>query len=454
MLISGFFGGHYRRRRLLFVCAILMPAWSALAVSTTAHTLPPTVIDVTLGTSAQGRPISALRVGDGPRKLVLVGAVHGGPERNTYQLATELATHFRSQPTAVPDGVRLYIIPTLNPDGLALGIRQNANGVDLNRNMDTSADGCPENDWNHQVEGAYGIVSDTGGPYSESEVESRLIRDFLLDANGVIFFHTSGGVVFPACGSPSSDALGRVFSQGASYSFIPKWNLYQITGGMHDWAGGLGIAAITPELLTPDQPETTQNLAGVMAVLNMANEILPEPVTRTEGAWAVQPIIWRAWKAWGGTSLFGLPLAPAVQSGNTWSQTFERAVFTYRPDQSDTTGIVQIEALGREQLGSRTVAPALPIEGARFFPETKHNVTGALAAFWQTNGGIPLFGLPLTEEEPAIDERGQPVVRQVFERVVLERPTDASGSVVLAPLGRMRQAQESARSFQSSFRPR
>ena len=191
-----------------------------------------------------------------------------------------------------------------------------------------------------------------------------------------------------------------------------------------------------------------------MVVLSKANEVLPEPLPHTEGAWAVQPIIRRAWQVWGGTALFGLPLGPARQSGNTWSQTVERAVFVYRPDQSDTAAVVQFEDLGREQLGSRTIAPALQIEVADFFPETEHNLAGALAAFWQANGGIPLFGLPLSEEEPAIDERGQPVVRQLFERVVLERPSDASGSVVLVPLGRMREAEENARSLQSSFRPR
>ena len=70
---------------------------------------------------SQGQPIAAVKIGDGPRKLVLVGDTHGGPEANTFQLASQLADHFRANPAEVPPTVRLYIVPTLNPDGLALG---------------------------------------------------------------------------------------------------------------------------------------------------------------------------------------------------------------------------------------------------------------------------------------------------------------------------------------------
>src|SRR5215207_1840519 len=103
----------------------------------------PGVIELTLGTSGEGRPITAVKIGDGARKFVLVGDTHGGPEANTYQLAAQLADYFRAHPEEVPPAVRLYIIPTLNPDGLAGGTRFNAAGVDLNRNMNTNLDVCP-----------------------------------------------------------------------------------------------------------------------------------------------------------------------------------------------------------------------------------------------------------------------------------------------------------------------
>src|SRR5436190_24304236 len=96
---------------------------------TRASQAAPSVTDLTLGVSGAGRPITAVKIGDGPRKFALVGDRHGGPEANTYQLATQLADHFRTHPEEVPDSVQLYIIPTLNPDGLASGTRFDASGI-------------------------------------------------------------------------------------------------------------------------------------------------------------------------------------------------------------------------------------------------------------------------------------------------------------------------------------
>lgn len=434
---------------LVIACTLFVPALAGPSIALNvmmgadpALSKRSPVVDVTLGSSTQDRPIDLVRIGNGPRKLVVVGASHGWPERNTYDLALQLVAYFRANPTEVPDGVRLYIIPLLNPDGLALGTRQNANGIDLNRNMDTSADPCPTNDWQQQAAGAYGMVSAIGGPYPESEVESRLLRDFLLDADGAIFLHSAAGVVFPACQHPPSDVMARIYAANSGYLYSSEWTNYQITGGMPDWAGGLGIAAITPELSSGEFPETEQNLAGLLAVLQAFEEIVPLPELHIEGGVEVQPIIWRAWTAWGGPSLFGLPLAPATYNGDGWTQTFERAVFEYKPDQSDTTAVVQLGSLERyisgKQLSPPLVQPAM---------------SDLFAQFWQINGGQAIFGAPLDAEEQVTDAAGMPIIRQHFERAILERPADAFGvaQVSLAPIGRLRWAQLDQHSLETSI---
>lgn len=406
-------------------------AWTA-----PAHAAAPT--EIALGASTAGRPITAVRFGDGPLKLVVVGDTHGGPEANTYVLTTQLIEHFRAHPEEVPAGVRMYLIPTLNPDGLELGSRFNANFVDLNRNMNTNLDGCAENDWRTTVQGAYGLISDTGGPYPDSEVESRLIRAFLLDAHGAIFLHSNAGLVFPAfCDHQPSVEMAEAYASAAGYAYARFWTAYFITGGMHDWAGSMGIAAITPELISGEDSEFEQNLAGLRAVLARADELLPPIEDRVEAGVAVPGIIWRYWKANGGAERFGEPLTPAEQVGATTRQLFERAALELRPDQIDTPYLVQPMSLGRHQAGATLREVAASCEGVagpcRQFPETSRTLRGAFLDYWE-RGGVELFGLPLSEELTLVTADGRRRTAQYFERAVLALyPED--GSVRLEPLG-------------------
>ncbi|MGQ9829722.1 MAG: M14 family metallopeptidase [Roseiflexus sp.] len=393
-----------------------------------------TVQDLIIGLSTQGRPITALRIGDGPIKLVIVGNTHGAPEANTYTLATMLADHFRANPHEVPPSVRLYIIPSINPDGLALSTRFNARGVDLNRNMNTNLDVCPENDWRTRVFGAYGIISDTGGSYPDSEIETRVLRSFLLDAWGSIFLHSAAGNVFPAfCEHAPSIELAQVYAAGSGYRYTRFWDSYTITGGMHDWAASLGIAAIIPELVTGAEPEFNENLSGVRAVLAAAEELLPAPTDQQENEITVPAILWRYWKMHGGNDLFGDPLAPAVVEGEITRQVFERAVLELHPDQADTPYLVQVAPLGRAWATPGSTASfddCTPPE-CRRFAETPHALRGSFAAFWERNGGLQTFGFPISSEFAVAGERQR--ARQVFEHAVFTQNDD--GSITLEPLG-------------------
>lgn len=83
-----------------------------------------------IGRSAQGRPIEATRVGDpaAPIRVLVVGAIHGNEPAGHAVIA-------RLRRAAPPAGVQLWLVRTVNPDGLARGTRHNARGVDLNRNF-------------------------------------------------------------------------------------------------------------------------------------------------------------------------------------------------------------------------------------------------------------------------------------------------------------------------------
>jgi protein MpaA len=109
------------------VAAAALAGSIALLLAGAAGAVARTVV---LGHSVQGRPITARVVGPATarRRILLVGCIHGN-ECAGLRIVSALA---RSRPEP---GVQLWLIGELNPDGTAAGTRQNAHGVDLNRNF-------------------------------------------------------------------------------------------------------------------------------------------------------------------------------------------------------------------------------------------------------------------------------------------------------------------------------
>jgi murein DD-endopeptidase MepM/ murein hydrolase activator NlpD len=250
-------------------------------------TAGPSALDLqVIGQSVEGRPIVAHRAGTGPLKVVLIGDIHGAFEANTHVLAQQLVEHFMSQPEEVPPEVSLWIIPTMNPDGLATGHRWNANDVDLNRNADTDLDGCAGNDWSADTVGLEGVHPGAGGAYPFSEPESRAVRDFLQDAWIAVFYHSAAEAIYvDACQQHLPTArLAEILSRASGYPVPPEgWAGYPITGDWGDYLAGEGVAAVTVELVDHEDPEFERNLAGVQALLANVPQILSSEATALGG---------------------------------------------------------------------------------------------------------------------------------------------------------------------------
>jgi hypothetical protein len=350
---------------------------------------------VEIGQSHEGRPIVAHRFGGGPHKLVVVGATHGGAERNTQVLSLQLIDWFRNHPEDIPAGVELVIIPLLNPDGDVLDVRQNARGVDLNRNMNTNLDTCPANDWSQSVFGAYGTQSNTGGEYADSEPESRVIRSFLFDASGVIFLHSAAGLVFPAqCDDPIAIEMAQVYAKAANYKYARFWDLYSITGGMHDWARGVELPAIIPELITGDEPEFAQNLAGVIAVMQQASQLLPPIADRQDGDVRFIMPIWRYWKAYG-VDRVGQPLGDYVVENGVYTQHFANMSVQY--DATSWYANVQPLALDLPEL-TGDVVDVLDENTVIAFSQSRFIVHDAFAEYYVRIDGERILGWPTSAE--------------------------------------------------------
>ncbi|MGH2980735.1 MAG: DUF2817 domain-containing protein [Solirubrobacterales bacterium] len=150
-----------------------------------------------IGESVRGRSIVAVRAGDpsSPRKALVVGAIHGDEPAGT-SVTRRILRRFRGI-----RGVDLWVVKTVNPDGLARGMRRNARGVDLNRNFSYRwRAGDPSS-------GYY------PGPRPFSEPESRAVRKLVrrVRPQVSIWFHQPWNQVLAPCRGDAS--LQRRFSR-------------------------------------------------------------------------------------------------------------------------------------------------------------------------------------------------------------------------------------------------
>ena len=83
-------------------------------------------------------------------------------------------------------------------------------------------------------------------------------------------------------------------------------------------------------------------------------------------------------------------------------------------------------------------APVDPIDGCAYFEETGHNACEPFASYWEANGGLPIFGYPITEafEEVSLDT-GNTYLVQYFERERLEHHPALAGTEYEILLGRL-----------------
>jgi murein peptide amidase A len=215
-----------------------------------------------VGYSAEGRPIEAYVLGNGPVSVLVVGGIHGAPELNSSALVWGLLDYFQENPDAIPSGLSLLFVPEANPDGIADGMRELADGVDPNRNW-------PTEDW---VPGTYGPqgkwLPDGGGDEPLSEPETVALADLVEKTHPVVAFsyHSAAGY---AMGGPAAERSGVLAAYVASSGYpAHDFQAYPVTGDFAQWLDDLDIPTVEVELTDHWNPELERNLAGVEAVLD------------------------------------------------------------------------------------------------------------------------------------------------------------------------------------------
>jgi g-D-glutamyl-meso-diaminopimelate peptidase len=227
------------------------------------------------GQSVLGRNLYYLRLGTGPNK-VFYNAAHHALEWITSPVLMKFAEDYARafalgqtlagyDPLDIWEKTSIYLMPMVNPDGVDLVLnglspdnpnytqlvawnfgrpthfstvwQANNRGVDLNHNYNAG--------WerSRQAAIALGITGPGptryGGPYPESEPETRAVADFTRtnDFSLVLAYHSQGEVIFwtfKGLEPPQSRTIGEALAQASGYTLAQPAGIASYAG-YKDW---------------------------------------------------------------------------------------------------------------------------------------------------------------------------------------------------------------------------
>lgn len=151
-------------------------------------------------------------------------------------------------------------------------------------------------------------------------------------------------------------------------------------------------------------------------VVFLSNAVTASAATRyfPETQQTVRDAFLDFFEANGGVDIFGFPRTGEFDMNGRYVQYFQRARFEWWPE-NPPGHQVQLGLLA-DELGKGRPPSNRPTDpNRRWFPETGHSIGGGFREFWETRGGLAVFGYPTTDE---IQENGRAV--QYFQRARLE----------------------------------
>jgi len=215
-----------------------------------------------IGTSVNGRAITAYKIGSGSSMILFVGTMHGN-EQNSGNLLDKWLDELEANVDTVPAGRSVVIVPRINPDGAAANTRTNANGIDLNRNFSSAS-------WKSVVTEPDGTVGPAGGPSPLSEPESQALANYVQAQRPrlTVDYHSHAGIV-QGNDAGDADALALQYATRSGYSLISSGDSgsvfdYDTTGSFEDWAAeNPGLPEFIVELTSATNDEFTKNRSAM-----------------------------------------------------------------------------------------------------------------------------------------------------------------------------------------------
>jgi len=179
-------------------------------------------VDIEFGRSVLNEPLIVHRRGTvGAPRVLVVGTIHGD-EPAGIEVTNILRT------IRIEDPIDLWIIDTLNPDGLQVRTRQNANQVDLNRNFARR--------WEPVGKlGYWQYAGPSAGSEPETKAMSRLGQ--LINPQLTIWYHQDYFRITPGSGRD-----GKIRERYANLVNLP---LLDITGGSYSGTANIWARSVS-----------------------------------------------------------------------------------------------------------------------------------------------------------------------------------------------------------------
>ncbi len=146
------------------------------------------------------------------------------------------------------------------------------------------------------------------------------------------------------------------------------------------------------------------------------------------------------WRQNGGLSIFGFPISEPFDQGGFKVQYFERARFELHPEFAGTAYEVELGLLGNRFAQDLSTTDAFQPRSSLpdwqdtpdrdYFAATGHYLAYGFKTYWDNNGGLAVFGYPISEETT---ESGRTV--QYFERARFEYWPEHKGTPYEVQLG-------------------
>lgn len=220
------------------------------------------------GMSAQGLPLLAWWPTHHAPTRIVWAAIHG-EETSTLQVLHQLLRQADARYCCS------VVVPVLNPDGVLLASRQNARGVDLNRNF-------PTDDWVSQSSSTFWPTTVTRnahartqqsssgiGPASEPETQALIKLIELIEPQEAIDIHTPLDLIIAS--ETRAQRLAQYVAAPAGMRIVTELDS-PTPGAASTWCRQQGITSITYEMELAPLPQLwhrhSQGLARCIAARN------------------------------------------------------------------------------------------------------------------------------------------------------------------------------------------